>query len=392
MQQSLQNKAVASKDLQKSNFAVHNHSMNSEPSSVPKLGGKGRGATLNMAGRFEAREGEWFDDGWGEDEAIERAAKRPKTVIHIETARSIISRNESPDIRFDQSINPYRGCEHGCIYCYARPTHSYLNLSPGLDFETQIFAKRNAVELLRIELGKRGYKPSAINFGANTDPYQPIEKTERITRGLIEVLAECNHPLSIVTKSTLICRDIDLLAPLAEKKLVNVFVSISQLDNELTRILEPRAATPANRLRAVRELSAAGVPTTVLVAPIIPFINDKFIERVLEASREAGAVCASYTVIRLPYELKELWKDWLRTHFPDRAEHVMNRIRDMKGGRENVSEFGERMRGSGIYADLIRQRFRKACARLALSSANLPELDTTQFVPPRETSAQQSLF
>lgn len=367
---------------------MHNHSIVNAPKSISK----GRGATLNMAGRFESHEGEWFDDGWGEDEAVERAAKRPKTVIHIETARSIISHNESPDLRFDQSINPYRGCEHGCIYCYARPSHSYLNLSPGMDFETQIFAKRNAADLLRKELGKRGYKASAINLGANTDPYQPIEKTECITRRLIEVLNECNHPLTIVTKNALICRDIDLLAPMAARNLVNVFVSISQLDNELTRILEPRASTPANRLRAVRELADAGIPTTVLVAPIIPFINDEFIERVLEASHEAGAVCGSYTVVRLPYEVKDLFKDWLATHFPDRAEHVMNRIRDMKGGRENVSEFGERMRGTGIFAELIRQRFRKTCARLGLSAANLPELDRTQFVPPREATAQQSLF
>ena len=358
----------------------------------PALTSKGRGATLNMAGRFESRQGVWFDDGWGEDEAIERAAKRPKTVIHIETARTIISHNDSPDIRFEQSINPYRGCEHGCIYCYARPTHSYLNLSPGIDFETQIFAKRNAAELLRKELGKRGYKPSAINLGANTDPYQPIEKTERITRRVIEVLSECNHPLTIVTKNAMICRDIDLLAPMAAKNLVNVFISISQLDNDLTRILEPRASTPGNRLRAVRELSDAGIASTVLVAPIIPFINDEFLERVLEASKDAGALAASYTIIRLPYELKELWKDWLNTHFPDRAEHVMNRIRDLRGGKENVSEFGARMKGQGIYGELIRQRFKKSCARLGLTLENLPMLDTTQFVPPRIDTAQQSLF
>ena len=366
--------------------------MHNDHTVGPKTIAKGRGATLNGAGRFESTDAAWFDDGWSEDEAIERAAKRPKTVIHIETARSIISHNESPDLRFDQSINPYRGCEHGCIYCYARPTHSYLNLSPGMDFETQIFAKRNAADVLRKELAKRGYKASAINLGANTDPYQPIEKTERITRAVIEVLAECNHPLTIVTKNALICRDIDLLAPMAAKKLVNVFISISQLDNDLTRILEPRASTPANRLRAVRELTDAGIATTVLVAPIIPFINDEFIERVLEASKDAGAVCASYTVVRLPYEVKDLFKDWLATHFPDRAEHVMNRIRDMKGGRENVSDFGERMRGTGIFADLIRQRFRKTCARLGLSATNLPELDLTQFAPPREAAAQQSLF
>jgi len=365
---------------------------NTPPS--PPLTQKGRGATLNMAGRFESRSAEWFDDGWGEDEAIERAAKRPKTVIHIEQARSIISKNESPDIRFEQSINPYRGCEHGCVYCYARPSHSYLNLSPGLDFETQLFAKRNAVELLRRELRKRGYTPSPINFGANTDPYQPIERTERITRGLIEVLAECNHPITIITKSALVCRDIDLLAPMAAKNLVTVFLSISQLDNDLTRILEPRASTPANRLRAVRELSSAGIPTGVLVAPIIPFINDEFIERVLDASKEHGAVAASYTVIRLPYELKDIWKDWLATHFPDRAERVMERIRDLRGGKENVSEFGARMRGQGIFGELIRQRFRKSCARLGLGVHNLPELDSSKFTPPREAGVpeQTTLF
>ena len=357
---------------------------------------KGRGTALNMAGRFETREVTWIDDGWSasESEAIERAAKRPKTIIHIEQARSIISRNTSPDIRFDQSVNPYRGCEHGCIYCYARPSHAYVNLSPGIDFETQLFAKRNAAELLRKEIGKCGYVPSAINFGANTDPYQPIEKTERITRACLEVLLEVNHPLTIVTKNALICRDIDLLAALAKKNLVQVFVSISQIDNELTRILEPRASAPANRLRAVRELTDAGVPVCVLVAPIIPFINDEFIERVLEAARDQGAVSASYTIIRLPYEIKALFKDWLATHFPDRAEHVMNRIRDMKGGRENVSEFGARMRGTGIYADLIRQRFRKASARLGLRAENLVALDTSEFRIPKalEEARQASLF
>lgn len=362
------------------------------PPPQPKSVTRGRGATLNMAGRFESRDSEWFDDGWGEDELKERLAKRPKTVIHIETAKSIISRNNSPDIRFDQSVNPYRGCEHGCIYCYARPSHSYLNLSPGIDFETQLFAKTNAAALLKREISKRGYIPSAINLGANTDPYQPIERTHRITRSLIEVLAAAHHPLTIVTKNALICRDIDLLAPLAEKKLVQVYISVSQLDNELTRILEPRASAPANRMRAVKELSAAGIPTCVLVAPIIPFINDEFLERVLEAAAANGAVAASYTIIRLPYELKILFKDWLQTHFPDRAEHVMNRIRDLRGGQENVSEFGQRMRGTGIYADLIRQRFRKNCARLGLKASNIPALDLTQFTPMPPETDQISLF
>jgi DNA repair photolyase len=355
---------------------------------------KGRGATLNMSGRFESRDNERVDDGWSQDENEERLAQRPKTIIHVEQARSIISRNDSPDLRFDQSLNPYRGCEHGCIYCYARPSHAYVNLSPGIDFETQLFAKRNAAELLRKEISKKNYVPSPINFGANTDPYQPIERDEKITRACLEVLLEANHPLTIVTKNALILRDLDLLEQFARKKLVTVFVSISQLDNELTRILEPRASAPANRLRAVRTLSDTGVPTCVLVAPIIPFINDEFIERVLDASKEAGAITASYTIIRLPYELKALFKDWLAQHFPDRAEHVMNRIRDMKNGRENVSEFGARMRGTGIYADLIRQRFRKCCARLDLRSENLLTLDTSEFRVPHSIEApiQTSLF
>ncbi len=358
---------------------------------------KGRGATLNMAGRFESRDVVPFDDGWSGPESVacaaatepiprdEIATPSPRTVIHIERARSIISKNNSPDIRFDQSVNPYRGCEHGCIYCYARPSHAYVNLSPGVDFETQIFAKRNAAELLKKEISRHGYVPSAINFGANTDPYQPIERIEKITRACLEVLLEANHPLTIVTKSSLVTRDIDLLAPLARKNLVNVYVSISQLDNELTRILEPRASAPANRLRAVRELSAAGIPVCVLVAPIIPFINDEFIERVLEASQDAGARAASYTIVRLPFEVKTLFKAWLQQHFPDRASHVMNRIRDMKHGRENVSEFGERMRGSGIYAELIRQRFRKTCARLGLNPQHLAALEATDFVMPAVT-------
>jgi DNA repair photolyase len=348
---------------------------------------KGRGATLNMVGRFESRAVERIDDGWSQVENIEREARRPKTVIHIEQARSIISRNDSPDIRFDQSVNPYRGCEHGCIYCYARPSHSYVNLSPGIDFETQLFAKRNAAELLRKEIAKPRYRPSPINLGANTDPYQPIERDEKITRACLEVLLAANHPLTIVTKNALILRDLDLLEQFARKKLITVFVSISQLDNELTRILEPRASAPPNRMRAVAELSRAGVPTCVLVAPIIPFINDEYIERVLESAKESGALGASYTIIRLPYELKALFKDWLAQHFPDRAEHVMNRIRDMKHGRENVAKFGERMRGSGIYAELIRQRFRKACARLALNVGSLVDLDSSQFVAPVDRSA-----
>jgi DNA repair photolyase len=351
-------------------------------STGPSIAHKGRGATLNMAGRFESRDVERLDDGWDQTDNEAKRLQRPKTIIHIEQARSIISKNDSPDIRFDQSVNPYRGCEHGCIYCYARPSHAFVNLSPGIDFETQLFAKRNAAALLRKEISKRGYVVSPINFGANTDPYQPIERDEKITRACLEVMLETRHPITIVTKNALITRDIDLLAPLAAKNLINVFISISQLDNELTRILEPRASAPALLLRAVRELAQAGVSVCVLVAPIIPFINDEYVERVLEAAKENGAVAASYTIVRLPFEVKDLFKDWLSQHFPDRAEHVMNRIRDMKRGRENVSEFGERMRGTGIYADLIRQRFRKTCARLGLHSSALAELDRAMFNSP----------
>jgi DNA repair photolyase len=351
---------------------------------------KGRGATFNALGRFESRSVETVDDGWVQAEA----PASPKTVVHSEQAKSIISRNDSPDIPFDQSINPYRGCEHGCPYCYARPSHAYLNLSPGLDFETQLFAKRNAVTLLRSELRARGYKPSPINFGANTDPYQPLEKTERLTRQCIELLASCNHPLTIVTKNALVTRDIDVLAPMAQKKLVQVFVSITQLDNDLTRILEPRASSPANRLRAVRELSDAGIPVGVLVAPIIPFINDEYIERVLEASRAAGAVSAGYTIVRLPLEVNPVFQSWLETHFPNRASHVMARIRDMRHGKDNNSNWGERMKGAGLYAELINKRFSIAMRRLGYVKRDTITLDCFQFTAPAAEGApeQATLF
>ncbi|MBS0313743.1 MAG: PA0069 family radical SAM protein [Proteobacteria bacterium] len=355
---------------------------------------KGRGSATRLAGRFETLTREAASDEAVQSASDDDEPPSPRTVVHNETARSIISHNDSPDLRFAQSINPYRGCEHGCIYCYARPTHAYLNLSPGLDFETQLFAKRNAAERLRAELGRRGHRVSPINLGANTDPYQPIERHERITRAVLEVLTESQHPLTIVTKGALVCRDIDLLAPLAAKRLVTVFISIAQLDHDLTRILEPRASTPTRRLRAIRELSAAGIPTAVLVAPVIPFINDEYLERVLEASREAGAIAASYTILRLPHEVNALWKEWLGHHFPDRAERVMARIRDLRGGRDNVSEFGVRMKGQGIWAELIRQRFRTTCMRIGLghSAQSLPPLDTSLFQPPPADPMQARLF
>ncbi len=358
---------------------------------------KGRGATANLSGRFESVRREAFDDGWatGDDDEAQAATPPPRTVIHIEEARSIVSHNDSPDLRFTQSINPYRGCEHGCIYCYARPTHAYVNLSPGLDFETQLFAKRNAAALLRAELTRPGYRVATINLGAATDPYQPIEKTERITRSVLEVLAECRHPVTLVTKGALVTRDVDLLAAMARERLVHVFISITQLDRRLTRILEPRAASPERRLEAVRALAEAGVPVSVLVAPIIPFVNDAFLDAVLERAAAAGAVGAGYTILRLPWEVRPLWLAWLEEHFPERAAHVMARIRDLRGGAENVSTFGERMKGQGPWADLIRQRFRLACTRYGLATGDAlaarSPLDPTRFDPAR-LAGQAALF
>jgi DNA repair photolyase len=355
---------------------------------------KGRGATANLSGRFESVRREALDDGWttGDDEAPPPSAR---TVIHIEQARSILSHNDSPDLRFTQSINPYRGCEHGCIYCYARPTHAYVNLSPGLDFETQLFAKRNAADLLRAELLRPGYRVATINLGAATDPYQPIEKTERITRRVLEVLAACRHPVTLVTKGALVTRDLDLLAAMARERLVHVFISITQLDRQLTRILEPRAASPERRLDAARALAEAGVPVSVLVAPIIPFVNDAFLETVLERAAAAGAVGAGYTVLRLPWEVRPLWTAWLEAHFPERAAHVMARLRDLRGGAENDATFGHRMKGQGPWADLIRQRFRLACRRHGLATGDaLAErypLDAARFDPAR-LAGQAALF
>ena len=299
---------------------------------------KGRGAALNPEGRFEHIAREAIDDGW--NTARDEELPALKTQVTIERAKSIISRNNSPDIPFTQSINPYRGCEHGCIYCYARPSHAYLNLSPGVDFETRLFAKTNAAELLRAELAKPGYKCELIALGANTDPYQPIEREYRITRGILEVLAECEHPVGIVTKNAMVERDIDILAPMAEKSLVNVYVSINNLDHDLARRLEPRCSAPTRRLEAIRRLAAAGIPVGVLVAPVIPFLTDHQIEPVLEAAYEAGARSAGYVLMRLPYELKDLFKNWLELHYPLKAKHVMSRVHQMRGGRDNDPNFG----------------------------------------------------
>jgi DNA repair photolyase len=349
---------------------------------------KGRGAADNPQGRFERQQREALDDGWEREDEEERG---PRTEVTLTQARSIISRNNSPDIPFTQSINPYQGCEHGCIYCYARPSHAYLGLSPGLDFETKLFAKANAAALLRAELSRPGYRCEVISIGANTDPYQPIERKYRITRGILEVLAGCDHPLGIVTKSALVERDLDLLAPMAKKGLVHVFVSIGTLDHDLMRRLEPRTSAPARRLETLRALSEAGIPCGVLVAPIIPFLNDRDMETVLERSAAQGARIAGYQILRLPYELKDLFKNWLERHCPLKAAHIMSQIRQMRGGRENDPRFGARMRGEGIFAELQQQRFRLACERHGLNLRGRNQLDTTRFKPPGGTG-QLSLF
>lgn len=305
----------------------------------------------------------------------------PKTTVTAEEARKILSRNDSPDIPFDVAINPYRGCEHGCVYCYARPTHSYLGMSPGLDFETRLVAKANAVDVLRAELSRPGYKPSPINIGSATDAYQPIEREWRLTRGLLELLLETRHPVTIVTKNALVARDLDLLAALAEQKLVVVYMSITTLDAGMARTMEPRAAAPWRRLEAVRSLTDAGVPVGVLVAPVIPFINDESMEHILQESKAAGAHYASYTVVRLPWEVKTLFEDWLNAHFPDRAQRVLHRIEDLRNGRRNDPNFGSRMRGTGIWADLLRQRFAVATRKLGLNRHRLA-LDCDHFQPP----------
>jgi DNA repair photolyase len=351
-----------------------------------------RGALSQIAGRFETEARDPFDDGWARDDA---PLEPLKTTVTVERARSILSRNDSPDIPFDQSINPYRGCEHGCVYCYARPSHAYLELSPGLDFETQLFAKANAAELLRAELAKPGYRVSPISLGANTDCYQPAERKYGITRQIVEVLSECEHPLTIVTKSALVERDLDLLAPMAQKDLVKVFVSIGTLDHELARKLEPRAASPRRRLDTLRALSEAGVPCGVMVAALIPALNDKTLEHVLEAAAKTGAQEAAYVILRLPNELKDVFKEWLAAHYPERAAHVISIVRQMRGGKDNDPRFGERMRGTGNFAELISKRFALACQRYGLNGhgggRRVPDLDCSRFVPP-SPSGQMKLF
>lgn len=348
---------------------------------------RGRGAISNRAGRFEAWEREADDDGWGTLEALREG---PDTVFIRDTSRSILAHNQSPDVPFDRSINPYRGCEHGCVYCFARPSHAYLGFSPGLDFETRILFKPAAAALLRRELARPGYRCATIVLGANTDPYQPVERRLGITRDVLEVLGECRHPVGIITKSALIERDLDLLAHMARDRLVQVSVSVTTLDRELTRRMEPRATAPHRRLEAIRRLSEAGVPVTVLVAPVIPALNDRELETLLAEAHGAGARSASYVLLRLPLEIKDLFQEWLDTHYPLKAGRVMSRVRDTRDGRLYDPTFGKRMRGSGEYAALIAKRFRLACRRLGYDEP--PALATAHFRPPSAPSGQLDLF
>jgi DNA repair photolyase len=332
--------------------------------ALPARPRKGRGAVTNISGRYEALERVRVDDGWPGLE--EERDPWLETTVLPDASRSIIAHNESPDVPFDRSINPYRGCEHGCVYCFARPTHAWLGLSAGLDFETKIFAKHEAAKLLEAAFAKASYQPDVIALGTSTDPYQPIERELRITRQVLEVMARCRHPVAIVTKSNLVLRDLDILAPMAERRLVKVMVSVTTLDRELARRLEPRAPTPALRLEAIRRLSQAGVPTGVLAAPMIPALNDSEMEAILAAAAEAGADTAGYVLLRLPLEIKGLFEEWLETHVPDRKARILKLIRETRGGRLYDPTFGRRMKGQGLYADLLNQRFRLACKRRGL--------------------------
>jgi DNA repair photolyase len=365
------------------------------PAAAPvRLHFKGRGTGWAIAHRYERDAREDCDDGWGslgQDVAEQRLA--PGTQIVEQAVGSILSGNDSPDIGFDLSINPYRGCEHGCIYCYARPTHSYLNLSPGLDFETRIVAKVNAAERLREALASRAYEPTLINIGSATDAYQPAERRLGITRRVVELLAECAHPFAIVTKSAGVERDLDLIAPMARAGRAAVYVSLTTLDPALARIMEPRAASPQRRLRTIATLAEAGVPVGVSVSPVIPFVNEPEIERILEAAAAAGARAAFSIVLRLPWEVNPLFQDWLQQHFPERAARVMARIRELRGGRDNDARWGTRMTGQGVWAELLRQRVHKACQRLGLNRQRIA-LDASGFRPPRAGAepCQRSLF
>ena len=362
----------------------------SEASSPPLRPRKGRGAVGNATGRYENEVRVAFDDGWG---SLDEEPIPLDTTYTRDSAKSIIAHNDSPDIPFDSSINPYRGCEHGCIYCFARPTHAYLGLSPGLDFESRIFVKEDAATLLRAELSKPGYTCETIALGANTDPYQPIERKLEITRRVLEVLREFRHPVGIVTKSALVQRDIDILAEMARDRLAMVSVSLTTLDRALARKMEPRAATPERRLETIAALSAAGIPVSVLTSPMIPALNDMEMERLLEAGAERGALGAGYTLLRVPLEIKDLFEDWLAAHAPNKAKHVMSLLYETHGGKPYISEWGTRMRGTGPYAEMLRIRFERACRRLKLNERRgLWRLDTTRFRRPPRAGDQLSLL
>jgi DNA repair photolyase len=367
-----------------------------EIDALPDRPRKGRGAVSNRpSGRFDSPDRFAIDDGWGSgafgdwDETQAKIIESPpQTILGIDTAKQIITRNNSPDVGFDRSINPYKGCEHGCIYCFARPTHAYLNLSPGLDFETRIFRKPDAPDLLRKELSARNYTPATIQLGINTDAYQPTERTEMLTRRILEVLAEFEHPVALLTKSALIQRDLDILGPMAAKGLVKTGVSITTLDRSLARIMEPRAATPPRRIETIRALKDAGVPVAIMAAPIVPGLTCHETESILEAAAEAGADRAGMTIVRLPWEIKTLFEEWLRANFPDKADKVISLIKQCRDGKMNQSEFGTRMGGTGPYAELIQRRFALAVKRLGLDKPRKP-LDMTRFRAP---GMQMSLF
>ena len=359
---------------------------------LPSLARKGRGAVSNPSGRFEAHARHAVDDGWRRHD--DEGAPPLATAETAEACRAIITENRSPDVPFELSINPYRGCEHGCVYCFARPSHAYLGLSPGLDFESRLYYKPNAPELLEKELARPGYRCRPITLGANTDPYQPIERRHRLTRRLLEVLAAHHHPVAVVTKSDLVLRDIDILAPMAARGLASIGVSVTTLDGRLARAMEPRAAAPARRLAAIDGLAANGVPVTVMAAPMIPALNDAELERILEAAAEAGAKAAAYILLRLPGELKELFTEWLEAHYPDRARRVLNQVRACRGGALYESGFGTRMKGTGAFAELLARRFDVACKRLGLNSSRAAEgaFDSGLFRPPQRAGDQLNLW
>ncbi len=348
---------------------------------------RGRGAQSNAVGRYEPQARIAFDDGWRSLDELPPF----KTTVQTDATRKIITRNDSPDIGFDRSINPYRGCEHGCVYCFARPTHAYLGMSPGLDFESKLFVKPEAAELLEKELASPNYSPKVIAIGTNTDPYQPIERKYQVMRRILEVLDRAGHPVGIVTKSALVLRDLDILARMAERNLAKVALSVTTLDPDLARRMEPRAATPMRRLETLRRLSQAGVPTTVMVAPVIPALNDMEIERILGAAQAAGVKEAGYVLLRLPLEVRDLFREWLTANYPDRANHVFKLIRDMRGGKDYDSEWGKRMKGTGPYAWMLGRRFEMACEKLRLNTAKR-KLTTEHFRHPKPDDAQMSLF